>query len=78
MYRIGQKTYAVYKVGRYAPKETEITLFSTVEWNQPLPETLFAFEPPTAAHEAPPPTAAEIRQTSIVGTAAPGFHPLGR
>jgi peroxiredoxin/outer membrane lipoprotein-sorting protein len=73
MYRIDQKTFAVYKEIVYTPKTTEIKLYSIVRWDQSVPDNLFSFEPPTSAHEAPPPPAAEVKGGALVGTAAPDF-----
>ena len=73
MYRIDQKTFAVYKAILYSPKTTEISLFSIVRWDQPVPDTLFVFKPPALAHDTPPATAEEVKGASLVGTAAPDF-----
>jgi thiol-disulfide isomerase/thioredoxin len=73
MYRIDQKTFAVYKAIFYSPKTTEITLYSIVRWDQPVPDSLFVFKPPSSAREAPAPPPEEVKGSAIVGTAAPDF-----
>ena len=73
MYRIDRETFAVYKEIRYSPKTTEIRLYSIVRWDQPVPENLFLFEPPSSAHEAPQPPPEEAKGGTLVGTAAPDF-----
>jgi thiol-disulfide isomerase/thioredoxin len=73
MYRVDQKTFAVYKAVFYSPKTTEIMLYSIVRWDQPVPDSLFVFKPPSSAHEAPAPPFEAIKGSSIVGTAAPDF-----
>jgi peroxiredoxin/outer membrane lipoprotein-sorting protein len=73
MYRIDQKTFVVYKEILYTPKTTEIRLYSIVRWDQPVPDNLFSFEPPTSAREAGEPPAEEAKGGTLVGTAAPDF-----
>jgi len=67
MYRIDKKSFAVHKVSTYSSTVTEVTLYSIVKWNEPLPETLFAVRPPAKAH------AAAAEPTAIVGLEAPDF-----
>jgi peroxiredoxin/outer membrane lipoprotein-sorting protein len=73
MYRIDQKTYAVYKAIVYNPKTTEITLYSIVRWDQAVPESLFVFKPPSSAREVPAAIPAEVKASPILGTTAPDF-----
>jgi peroxiredoxin/outer membrane lipoprotein-sorting protein len=73
MYRIDQRTFAVYKAIVYSPKTTEISLYSIVRWDQPVPDSLFVFTPPSSAREAPEPVPEEFKGASLVGTAAPDF-----
>jgi peroxiredoxin/outer membrane lipoprotein-sorting protein len=73
MYRIDQKTFAVYKSIVYNPKTTQISLYSIVRWEQPVPDSLFAFTPPSAAREAAPTPEVEAKGSPIVGTSAPDF-----
>jgi len=73
MYRIDQKTFKVYKVITYAPGTTQILLYSIVKWDEPLPESLFAFTPPASAREAAAAPAAKAEGSPIAGTEAPDF-----
>ena len=73
MYRIDQKTFAVYKAIVYSPKTTQISLYATVRWDQPVPDSLFTFTPPSSARQAAPTPEVEATGSPIVGTAAPDF-----
>ena len=73
MYRIDQQTFAVYKEIVYSPKATEIKLYSIVRWDQPVPDNLFHFEPPSSARETGEPPPEEAKGGTLVGTAAPDF-----
>jgi peroxiredoxin/outer membrane lipoprotein-sorting protein len=73
MYRIDQKTFAVYKAIVYSPKTTQIELYSIVKWNQPVPDSLFVFTPPSSAHAASGEPSEEVKGSPIVGTGAPDF-----
>jgi peroxiredoxin/outer membrane lipoprotein-sorting protein len=73
MYRIDQSTFAVYKVAYYAERTTQIVLYSTVVWNQPVPESLFTFTPPATAREVSATATPEVRSSPIDGAEAPDF-----
>jgi peroxiredoxin/outer membrane lipoprotein-sorting protein len=72
MFRIDQASFVVYKAITYSPNATEILLYAIAKWNQPLPEALFHFEPPTSARAASP---ASLLPTPkpLVGAVAPDF-----
>jgi peroxiredoxin/outer membrane lipoprotein-sorting protein len=77
MYRIDEKTFKVYKAAIYdADQNAQLFLFSIVKWNEPLPQSLFAFTPPKSAREAaaaPAEPAAAINSTTLIGMPAPDF-----
>jgi peroxiredoxin/outer membrane lipoprotein-sorting protein len=82
MYRIDEKTLAVYKAAIYdANENAQILLYSIVKWNQAVPGALFAFRPPASAREVAAPAAkaqvapavAPPPETTLVGMAAPDF-----
>jgi peroxiredoxin/outer membrane lipoprotein-sorting protein len=77
MYRIDEKTSAVYKAAIYdADNNAQILFYSIVKWNQPVPKTLFEFTPPNSASEATPAQAvpnAVPDTASLIGTPAPDF-----
>jgi peroxiredoxin/outer membrane lipoprotein-sorting protein len=72
MYRIDRHSFAVYKAITYSPKATEILLYTIAKWNQPLPDSLFHFDPPASAHAASP---AEVLAPpkSLIDSVAPDF-----
>ena len=73
MYRIDQKTYAVYKAITYAPGVTQIALYSIANWNRSVPDTLFTFKPPESARETRVVAARATQSASLTGGEAPDF-----
>jgi peroxiredoxin/outer membrane lipoprotein-sorting protein len=72
MYRIDRNSFVVYKAITYSPKATEILLYTITKWNQPLPDSLFHFEPPASARAASPGSAPPAPKP-LVGAIAPDF-----
>jgi thiol-disulfide isomerase/thioredoxin len=73
MYRIDQKTFAVSKAITYAKGTTQIALYSIAKWNEPVPETLFAFTPPQSAREVSAVKMPPRESSLMVGSDAPDF-----
>jgi len=73
MYRIDKATLAVYKVIYYAPQITSIWLYAPLKWDEPVPESLFAFAAPPSAREVPAVAAPEFRSYPLAGAPAPDF-----
>ena len=73
MYRIDQHTFQVYKAIIYAPGMTQILLYSMVRWNQPMPDSMFHFEPLAGARQIAAAPEAMAAGKPLVGAVAPDF-----
>jgi peroxiredoxin/outer membrane lipoprotein-sorting protein len=73
MYRIDEKNFIVHKVIAYARDATQINLYYITKWNQPVPDTLFAFKPPQSAHIVSAMRMKPTQPKAIIGTEAPDF-----
>lgn len=76
MYRIDETTFAVYEVTAHTPDqigETETTLYTNLSWNQHVPETTFAFSPPSLSEEAASTPSSAPLIATLIGAEAPDF-----
>ena len=76
MYRIDETTFAVYEVTAHTPDqigETETTLYTNLSWNQHVPETTFAFSPPSLSEEAASTPSSAPLTATLIGAEAPDF-----
>jgi peroxiredoxin/outer membrane lipoprotein-sorting protein len=73
MYRIDESNFRVYKAITYYEHETQIVLYSILKWNQPVPESSYAFKPPPSSRAASTGQEQSIPFRSLVGTQAPDF-----
>jgi outer membrane lipoprotein-sorting protein/peroxiredoxin len=73
MYRIDEKNFRVYKANTYSSGDTQIVLYSILKWNQPVPDTSFAFVPPPNSHSVFSVHEQAESFRSLIGTQAPDF-----
>ncbi len=73
MYRIDKKSFAVHKVLEYSKAGTKSTQYSITKWNQPVPDSLFAFTPQASARLVGAFSVIAAESKAIVGSEAPDF-----